>query len=425
MKDFLIIVIIALITVAIGGGAFYLFALKTPREDQEILETEPKDEDTEDYTSGYPGQGETEEDIEDTDDLDGECPEGVVCFGGSEIPTIPTITLGSSAVYAAELEETEEETGTDEDSEYGTITSIEDNTPQAVLITNKDFRTWSVVWVTDTAETGYLEYGMIASQLAKKAYDDRDSDVSNLDERFTHHVTITNSETDLSQDDLTYYFHIVSGGEEFKDNGSLYEYNNAPLTSSPSTPASVSITSDEISGYSATDYIVAARQKDASEERSTSVSGVYNVSGGIELIIGIAREQSLNSYFPYSTSNNLEVKLYGPDGYTGYVSAVNLGSLDTEILNIQLSKTGYGGSVFASSAGSNYLLDDEDSSSEVEQDQNQQESLPQTGIEDSWAFTSIFGLVMFLLGTCCVIVFIPWNYKRLWERKVVSNLDDE
>jgi hypothetical protein len=407
MKNVLTIFLVLLIAIGAIGAAYYFLFL---REKQDTQEEEIA---TQDYADS---------DYEQTSD--DECPEGYVCLGGSGIPTLPTITLGSSKLLAqeeAELEtEEEEEEEPSESEETGsTEEEITSNTPQNVLITNKDFRIWSIAWVTQEAQTGYIKYGISSDDLTREVLDDRDLDIGNLQERFTHHVTVTNPESDLSEEDQTYYFEIVSGGEEFDDDGSVYSYKNAPLTSSPSSPTSIGITvSSSVSGYSNDDYIVIARQVDTEGDISTPVSDVFNSTGGVELTIGIARTQSLTTYFPYSSSNTLDVKVYGPDGYTGFAGSVALSSLEEEVLVINTSRSGYSGSTFSSSYGSSYSIGEGE-------EEFPTTDLPQTGSEDSWLFYSIWGIVIFLLGICCAIVFIPWNYQRLWERKVVDVVESD
>lgn len=414
MKTILTLVLIAVITMGAVGAAFYFLYLREEQETQQgggQVTTPSEETDPERSTSSDSGT------VVD-------CPTGYLCLGGSQIPTVPTITLGITETLAqeeveeeAEEEETEEEPPPAESIEEEEEEEVEmaANTPQNVLITNKDFRIWSIAWVTETAQTGYIKYGTSALYLDSEENDDRDLDVNNLEELFTHHVTITNPEEDLDDDNLTYYFKIVSGGEEFDDVLSAYEYVNAPLTSSPSSPNSISVTANPVSGYPANDYIVIARQVDLGGEVSTPVSEIFTSSGGAELAIGIARIESLTSYFPYSSSNTLDVKLYGPAGHTGFVDSVRLSFLEGEVLNINTVRSGYAGAIFTSSYGSSYSLGEEEFPST---------DLPQTGLKNSWSFFTVWGFVIFLLGVCSAVVFIPWNYQRLWERKVVTSLEE-
>ncbi len=438
MKNVLIIISVMLITVGVGFGVFY-FLVISKQDDSEVKQIETSDTKNVSSQDGtdYPEESDEEVTYSDEEEADDECPEGVICLGGTSIPTIPTITLGTNEVYAAELEDdsgdtqiTDQEDDDTEDNvsateEYRDPTVVDGNTQQNVMVTNKDYRTWSIIWVTDESNTGYVKYGTSETQVNTTAYDDRESNTSNLQERFTHHVTITNTDTELRQDDLVYYFKIISGGEEFDNDGDLYEYLNVPLTTSPSIPSSVSVTSNLVDGYSNNDYIVVARQESTEGSISFSVSGVYTSSGGIELIVGTARSSNLNSYFTYSSSNSLEARIYAPNGYTGYVNNINLNSLENDVLNIELSRTGYSGDVFTTTGGSNYSLDDDSSLVGESDSLEDNENLPQTGIEDSWAFTTVFGLVVFFLGIGCVIIFIPWNYKNIWEKKIVNKVDYE
>lgn len=404
MKTFLTVILIAVVVLGAVGAAFYFLYYK---ETQQSIE--------EDSTTTVVTP------IEEESSEDSECPKGYICIGGTNIATAPTITLGKNEVMAREGVETEEEE-TEEEENEGEVPQtpaslISSNTPQNVIVTNKDFRVWSVAWVTDDAVTGYITYGTSSASLDKDGLDDRDTDLNNLGQRFTHHVTITNSETDLSEDDLTLYFNVISDGEESDDDGLPYSYENAPLTASPSSPTSISVNAQGVSNYSANDYIVIAQQINSSGDISTPVSEVFNSTGGAELVIGIARTQNLTSYFPYSSSNTLDVKVYGPGGYTGFVDGARLSELEDEVLTVNMTRSGYRGEVFASSYGSSYSIGGVPAGTSPS-------TLPRTGREEFRGFYTVWGLVIFLLGICCSVVFIPWNYKRIWERRVVEIVEE-
>ncbi|MBN2015685.1 hypothetical protein JW766_02535 [Candidatus Dojkabacteria bacterium] len=420
MKDKIVLIILVFIAISIGIGIFFFFTRESGT----------------DKTTGPSTR--TDEELESLWESDGSvsnCPEGLVCLSSQGVPSLPVVRLGANDVYAAEPEgEVEEEMpSVEEKPEEQATETIKENTPQKVQITNEDFRIWSIAWVTDTAQTGYIQFGTDETELVRTEYDDREENTNNLEKRFTHHVTIINSDEDLDIEGLTYYFTIVSNDEEFNDNGKPYSYASAQLTSSPSTPASVSITSNKVAGFSDVDYLVLAKQIDIHGEESSIVSGIYNATGGVELVIGIAREQDLVSYFPYSSENGLQVKLYGPDSYTGYVSAVALDELEDKILNIRAEKTGYNDEIFASTAGSNFTIESEvtattsqDPAPEAEQQttQNTGTDLPSTGFEDYWLFRTMFGLIVFTAGAGWIIVFINSNCKKWWEEKVVKDVED-
>jgi hypothetical protein len=376
-------------------------------------------------------QAEVEEEIE----TDNNCPEGILCIGGVSVPTLPTVKLGASEVYAQENEDTSEDTDEESSDEVEDTEAVSRNTPQNVLVANKDYLVWSVVWVTNEKSTGFIKYGTSSDNLDRTAYDSRDGSEDNLTERFTHYVSITNTEEDISISGLTYHFIIFSGSENFDNEGSPYIYENVGLTSSPSVPASVSITSNLVSGQPNTDYVVVAKQINSNKNESTDVSGYYNDKGGIDLVIGSARTQDTNSYFSYSASNSLDVKLFGPDGYTGFVDSVKLSDLEDHVLNIEIADTGYGGTMYASSAGSKYTLETQAAATTTATTTTAaattttEQQLPSTGVEGSWLFTSVFGLVILLLGLLSSILVVHWiscyYYKNIWEKDVLSSFSDE
>jgi len=86
-------------------------------------------------------------------------------------------------------------------------------------VTNVRDRAFSVIWVTDSAETGYVNYGITSGNLNIKVYDDRGQDT--IDD--THHVTITGLNPGT-----TYYYEIVSSGNTYNNNRSPYQMTTGP-----------------------------------------------------------------------------------------------------------------------------------------------------------------------------------------------------
>jgi len=425
-KGLLTIIIVAVITLSLGIGVFLLLSPKSTSDSEKSVVSRT--------TTSIIATNEEDEESDSDGTSDTDATDGVVYIGGEDVATLPDVTLGDSEVYKSsdlEDEEDSEESSesssesidetADEGSDDEDVIDIEKQ-PLNVTVTNKDYRIWSVFWVTNTAQTGYIEYGTSVGVQDRTAFDDRDTTKADMKERYTHHVSITNSESEITDTDPTYYFYIVSGEDRFYDYTFPYEYENATLTSSPSTPNSISVTADEVSGFDRDDFVVLAKMIDSNDIESTIVSDIFNSSGGVDLSIGIARLQSLASYFPYSTSNDVSVKIYGPNGYTGFAETVTLARLSDEILNIQVTQTGYEGGIFSTSGSGDYTFSDRYPSADTTSQTD--ESLPQTGVENEWAFTSVFGFVVFLLGAFCVLLFIPWNYKKLWERKVIDEMDD-
>jgi len=342
------------------------------------------------------------------------CPEGLICLGSGEIASAPTITVGQDADYLQAAIDTGGDDDEDNDGDQGTG-EITPTSPLDVTITNKDYKVWSVTWVTSAAQTGYLSYGTSASELTKQAIDNRDTSLAGAKKRFTHHVTVTNTDSELEDDNLTFYFKIMSGGEEYDNNGAPYQYSNAPLTASPSSPNSIAVRTTVLSQYEADDYIVIARLSDGSSV-SSPVSGAFGNSKGIELVVGTARNESLSSYFAIGSSTTVAVRIYGPDGYTGYLGSVSYSSLEGEVLDITMYQTGYAGEgTFTSKFG--------DSSYTIGSKANVGPNVPSTGIEDAVLFKAVWGGVILVLGVVTLILFVPWNHKRMWEHRLMKQID--
>lgn len=415
-KNVVTIVFVGIICLLLAIGVFILLSPKN---------TDTKDNEESNITIDKGTEDTTQEDTKEEIPAETpECPEGIVCIGGSDIPELPNVKLGTSEVYAADLEEESEPQDQETDADSSTHNTTEGNTdilPLNVTVTNQDYRTWSIFWITNTIQTGYIKYGTVSNTLNRKGFDERDPNSTNLAERFTHHISVRNTDEDLEKDNLAFYFKIVSGDTEFDDNGNVYTYENASLTSSPSTPNSITVATNLASNYDKNDYVVLTMQTNNYDTESNIVSGVFTDQGGVDISIGIARNKDLKTYFGYSSTNKIDVKVYGPNGYTGYAGQIDAGKLENENLNVRISQTGYEGDIFSASIAGDYTF--EDKSGTVSENENNDSNLPRTGFEKEWLFTSVFGLVIMTLGIFCVLIVFPLNYKKLWEKKVIDDID--
>jgi len=86
-------------------------------------------------------------------------------------------------------------------------------------VTNVNNLSFTISWVTDATETGYVNYGTSASSLDNTTYDER----GQATEDDTHHVTITGLTASTP-----YYYEIVSGGTTYNNGGVPYEITTGP-----------------------------------------------------------------------------------------------------------------------------------------------------------------------------------------------------
>ncbi|MDD3648330.1 MAG: hypothetical protein PHS44_07595 [Candidatus Dojkabacteria bacterium] len=187
MKNAFVLIFIILLVITGGLGAWYLLggnAGETP-----VVTGPPTSQGGTGNDSGDSGDTGDAGDADTSDDTD--CPKGVICLGSASIPTIPTIVLGKEDVYAADGDSGDDDQDTGDEQPDNPIT-VKGNTPQAVVISNKDFKIWSVSWVTKEASTGYIKSSSNTQGQEKNIYDSRDEDVYSLKERFTHKVNINN-----------------------------------------------------------------------------------------------------------------------------------------------------------------------------------------------------------------------------------------
>jgi len=400
MKNIYIYIIIG-VTILLGLGVLAVIFIKSGDSSEKINNNQINNM----------IDNEIENDIEndDTNDQgDPDCPEGIVCLGLDSIASVPTLVMGEDEVYAAELDNNDDNNDIeDDDTDDPEPTIIKDNTPIKVTVTNKDFSIWTVTWITKTAQEGYIEYGISTDELSRIAYDDRDINDS-PEARFTHHVTIENSQDDLTNNNLTFYYQIVSGEEKFNLGGGPYSYQNAPLTSSPSTPYSVSISTSNVG--SSDDYYAVTTVK-LNGNVSQPVSNNFNNLGGTELVIGIARKNDLSSYFPIDTSNGtVDITLYGPNGRMGKVEDVKLKDTENNIIIIPVSISDYTGEP---PVDNDYETDPKDN------------NIPKTSLLKDSSFYVIWGSVITVLGFLMYLVYTQENKNILWEKRVIRKIDKE
>jgi len=163
-------------------------------------------------------------------------------------------------------------------------------------VTNVRDKAFSVTWVTDSAETGYVNYGISPGNLNIAVYDDRGQPT--VDD--THHVTITglNSGT-------TYYYEIVSGGVTCNNNGSPYQMTTGP---------SLSFTMPEmISGkvYKANEAEAEGTIIYASIGTSQVLSSLVNDRGAWALDIAPIRTADYQAYCTYANDDSISLDARG------------------------------------------------------------------------------------------------------------------
>jgi len=162
-------------------------------------------------------------------------------------------------------------------------------------VTNVGYKSFTVTWVTNIAETGYVNYETSANSLDNTAHDRRGQATKDN----THHVTITGLNADT-----TYYYEIVSGGATYNNSDVPYEITTGPDLGLPPMPE---IISGKI--YKADGIIVAEGAiVYISIGTSQALSVLVDSSGNWGIDIAPIRTADCRSYHAHSDSDDISVE---------------------------------------------------------------------------------------------------------------------
>jgi len=190
-------------------------------------------------------------------------------------------------------------------------------------VTNVGYKSFTVTWVTDVAETGYVSYGTGASSLDDTAYDKREQ----VTEDDTHYVTIT----DLTAD-TTYYYEIVSGGVTYNNGSIPHEITTGPDLGLPPMPEIISGKIYKTDGITTAEGIIVYISIGASQVLSV----LGDSSGNWGMDIASIRTADYQSYYDHSDSNDISIEAQGAaDGIT--TQTVTIATAKTGALAIELT----------------------------------------------------------------------------------------
>jgi len=190
-------------------------------------------------------------------------------------------------------------------------------------VTSVGYKSFTITWVTDVTETGYVNYGTSASSLASTAYDKR----GQATEDDTHYVTITGLTASTP-----YYYEIVSGGMTYNNGGIPYEIITGPDPGLPPMPEIISGKIYKADGITAAEGTIVYASIGTSQVLSTLVDG----NGNWGMDIAPIRTADNQSYHTHSDSNDISVEAQGAaDGIT--TQTVTIAAAKTGALAIALT----------------------------------------------------------------------------------------
>jgi hypothetical protein len=187
-------------------------------------------------------------------------------------------------------------------------------------LTNVRDRAFSVSWVSDSTETGYVRYGISPGNLNITVYDDRGQD--SID--YTHHVTIIGLNPGT-----TYYYEIVSGGVTYNNSGTPYQVTTGPSLEF-TMPEMISGRVYKASGTAAEGTIVYTNIG-----TSQVLSSLVNHQGAWALDIAPIRTADYQAYYTCTNDDIMSLEARGggagtADG-TMTVASAKSGALETTL----------------------------------------------------------------------------------------------
>jgi hypothetical protein len=173
----------------------------------------------------------------------------------------------------------------------------------SVRIVNLTDTGFSVVWVSEESEEGYIKYGTSSSSLSSEAVDERDS-VSSKGEYYVHM-----SSTSRLLPETEYFFEIISGNETYDNNGSKYTVTTGATLSSPPPFDSASGDIDGLPDHGEAVVVAYVEDGDGTGTGGRSSEMATIVDDNARWILSIAdiRNSDGTSYFEYTSGDVLKL----------------------------------------------------------------------------------------------------------------------
>jgi hypothetical protein len=164
---------------------------------------------------------------------------------------------------------------------------------------------FSVIWVSEEQEEGFVRYGTSTTDLSSNASDERDG-ISTKGDYYVHMVS-----TSRLTPDTTYYFEIVSGEDVYDNDGTKYSVTTFPTLSSPPPFDSASGEIDGLPSHGEAVAVAYIEDKDdtGTAGESSEVAAVVDDNGRWIISIADVRGEDGNAYFEYTSGDVLKLDI--------------------------------------------------------------------------------------------------------------------
>ncbi len=274
----------------------------------------------------------------------------------------------------------------------------------SIEIVNLTDTGFSVIWVSEEREEGYVSYGTSVGSLSLDASDERDG-ITSRNPYYVHIVSLSRL-----QPETEYFFEINSGNEVYDNGGSKYRVTTFPTLSSP--PPFDSIRGDVEGIPEHKEAVVVAHLQDedntGSQGKSSKIASSVDENGRWILSIADSRTEDGLSYFEYTSGDSLYIEVLTTFSTTVLQEEVEgIGERDIEIILEASEGVGYtevnlldNYGILGYSTGASLRVEEE---GDTEEDYTVPEGTqtPKTGLFDSSALVSLS--VLTLVGTITVV----------------------
>jgi hypothetical protein len=173
----------------------------------------------------------------------------------------------------------------------------------SVRIVNLTDTGFSVVWISEESEEGYIKYGTSSSSLSSEAVDERDS-ISSKGDYYVHMAS-----TSRLLPETEYFFEIVSGNQTYDNNGNKYSVTTGPTLSSPPPFDSASGDIDGLPDHGEAVVVAYVEDGDGTGTggRSSEMATIVDDNSRWILSVADIRNSDGTSYFEYTSGDILKL----------------------------------------------------------------------------------------------------------------------
>jgi len=193
-------------------------------------------------------------------------------------------------------------------------------------VSNVADKSFTVSWISQSAEQGQVNWGTDPAALDQTAEDDRGAATLND----THHVTISGLTADTA-----YFFTVASGGVTYDDGGTPFEVTTGPSLAF-TMPEMVSGQVFKADGTTLAEGAIVYAQIGTSS--SQVLSGLTDASGTWALDIAPARATDFQGYYAHADEDDLSCQIQGAaDGSRSDVVTIATAKAGAPAVNVSLS----------------------------------------------------------------------------------------